>query len=328
MSTDRRDARAWVWVGLRLTGTIALLVLASLIFYAVTGPAQAGLVGAFTMLFGFPFTVGAILALLLNPSGEAGRSRVLPLIALLICVQLVVAGVLLREGIICMIMLAPLWVVSGWLGGLMVKQLQAQYRMRAGRGTMILVALPFLAVLGDPGIPNPVDVFEVERSIVIDAKAEEIWPYLLELEHLSDEEGRWTIAQNLLRIPRPRSAVVAGDGIGAVRHARWGDHVSFEEHITGWDEGEGLRWQFVFPNESVARYTDEHIGPDSLYLSIGSGGYRLDALVDGRTRLTLTTDYTARSPVNHYSAIWGEVILGGIQRNILVIIRDRAEGEA
>ena len=108
-----------------------------------------------------------------------------------------------------------------------------------------------------------------------------------------------------------------------MRHAQWGENITFEEHIIDWQENEALSWEFVFPNDSISRYTDQHISPEGRHLRIQEGGYRLEPLSDGRTRLTLYTDYEAQTPMNTYAAIWGEIFLGGIQANILEIIEGR-----
>src|SRR5690606_30307893 len=127
-------------------------------------------------------------------------------------------------------------------------------------------------------------------SIVIEASPDQIWPHLLRLDGLRDEEGVWNITQDILRIPRPSSAVVNRDGMGAVRAAQWGNNIRFEEHITAWRENEEIAWKFVFPDDSISRYTDPHIHPDGASLKVATGAYRMIPLADGSTRLTLETN--------------------------------------
>ena len=322
---DRFQIRqAWIWVGLRIAVVFLALLLLAGLFYVLGGTGGGvGLAWGLTALFILPFSLGAILQFALDPNGSREQARVGLITAGLIVAISVIIGVFAREGLICIAILAIPWWGSAVLGAGMVSGLHQQFRQRAVLHSVSLAILPFLFLFLGPFADNSTHYFEVRRSIIIDAPAGEVWPHLLELEGLSDDEGVFTIAQNLLGIPRPRSAVVMGDGAGAIRLAQWGDHITFEEHVTDWHEGSHLAWRFVFPNDSVANYTDAHIGPESEYLGIESGGYRLTTLPDGRTRLTLTTRYRASSPANHYAALWGEIILGGIQRNILVIISER-----
>jgi hypothetical protein len=326
VSETVRAKRAWLWVGARLLLVFAGVVLLAGLFYLIGGTrAGAGAAGGFSALFGLPFCLGAIIQFAINPNGRRKGGQFGLGAAFLLLAVLLVVGVFFREGLICMVILILPWWGSAWLGALTVDALHQRFRQRAVLHSAGLVLLPFALLVFGPLAPNPTHHFEVKRSVVIDAPADRIWPCLLALDALSDQEGVWTIAQNVLAIPRPRSAVVSGEGIGAVRLARWGEHISFEEHVTGWTQDAHLAWRFVFPNDSIARYTDVHIGPDSAFLGIETGSYTLVPLADGRTRLILTTRYRASSPANHYSAVWGEIILGGIQHNILAIIADRSE---
>ena len=86
-----------------------------------------------------------------------------------------------------------------------------------------------------------------------------------------------------------------------------------------------LEWSFSFPDDSVRRQTDRHISPDGAHLHIAFGAYRLSPLLGGRTRVELQTRYALRTPVNGYSAWWGDLLLGGIQENVLAIVQQRAE---
>ena len=84
-------------------------------------------------------------------------------------------------------------------------------------------------------------------------------------------------------------------------------------------------WAFVFSNSSLQDYTDRHISPDGQFLKIDTGDYTLTPLNDGTTKLTLRTNYIAKTHVNIYAQMWGEILLGDIESNILTIIKRRAE---
>ena len=51
----------------------------------------------------------------------------------------------------------------------------------------------------------------------------------------------------------------------------------------------------------------------------------LQPLANGRTRVTLHTDYRIRTPLNAYAAVWGELFLGDLEDNLLALIAQRAE---
>ena len=140
-------------------------------------------------------------------------------------------------------------------------------------------------------------------------------------------EGVWTVSQSLLGLPRPTGAKLTGRGEGAVRDAEWQGGVRFREIVTRWQPDRALQWRFSFPDASIRLRTDEHIDPHGRHLWIESGGYDLIPTQDGGTKIRLWTRYRAATPLNAYAAMWGEMILGDIQNNVLAIVAGRIARE-
>ncbi len=232
--------------------------------------------------------------------------------------------VFLREGVICLIMLSPIWIASGWAGAFM---LRSQRRRAMSRNTLqsSFLIIPLLAGVVEAQIPVPHERVLLTRSILVRATPAEIWPYAVSNPSIGPREGRWTITHNIIGLPRPRATVVNGSGVGAVRTAHWGDHISFEEWITEWAPGQKLGWRFRFSNSSMQNYTDRHISPDGQFLKIDSGDYTIRRISPGVTQLTLNTRYIAMTHVNFYAKLWGEFLMGDTEQNILTIIKNRSE---
>ncbi len=280
---------------------------------------------SYGVLFALPYCIGAIAFYFVDPSGNRSTgTRILISICIVLAV-LLIGGLLLREGWICMIMLVPLWVLSAFFGAMTIGLFQTGADDQSTLNVSLLAALPFAVLFVDNYIPPATNHFQVTRSVIVQAPVASIWPHLLKMDDIGESEGKWNISQNILDIPRPSAAIVSGSGVGSKRQAKWGKNISFEELITEWEEARALRWTFVFPNDSVQKYTDRHISPEGEYLHIIDGGYRLESLSSSETKLTLYTNYSATTPVNHYSSIWGELILGDIQSNVLRIVKDRSE---
>ena len=72
-------------------------------------------------------------------------------------------------------------------------------------------------------------------------------------------------------------------------------------------------------------YTDKRISPDGQFLKIDSGSYTIIPLNKDETLLRLKTNYIAKTHVNIYAKLWGEIFLGDIHNNVLAIIKHRAE---
>ena len=244
----------------------------------------------------------------------------------LVLVGIVDAGsfLLLREGVICLLMLSPIWIASGWVGALLLRSQRKGARHRRTLQSSLLI-IPLLAGVVEAQVPRPHEQVLLSRSILVRATPGEIWPYAVSNRWISPREGRWTITHNIIGVARPRATRVNGDGVGAVRTAYWGDHINFEERITDWTPGRKLGWRFDFANSSIQDYTDKHISPDGEFLKIDTGDYTIRPIAPGVTRLTLNTRYIAMTHVNLYARLWAELLLGDTQDNVLTIIRDRAE---
>lgn len=234
------------------------------------------------------------------------------------------AAFFLREGIVCLIMLSPIWLAGGWIGAF-VSRRRRKHRVDPNVFSSSLLLLPLMAGLVESRLPFPHDHVTLARSIVVAATPEEIWPYAVANAHIGEAEGRWTFSQNVIGLPRPRATVISGHGVGAVRTAYWADHINFEEIVTQWRPGRRLGWKFSFTNSSLQDYTDKHISPDGQFLKVDTGDYALKPLTAGTTLLTLETNYIAKTHVNFYAELWGELLLGDVQDNVLAIIKHRAE---
>lgn len=280
--------------------------------------------GGLVALVAVPFVVGLVIGAASPGFGTAFAVNVAAMAAML-----GVAVFVMQEGAICLVMLSPLWLVMS-LAGIAAGRGIAESTGRKADGIVPVVAACLLgaSLAFDFLVPRPTDSYVVTRSVEIAAGPHAVWPHLLSMQQIDPDEGEWNFTQSVLGVPRPVSAVVAGTGAGAIRHGRWGPHVSFEEHLSGWQDRASLDWRFVFPNDTVQLYTDHRIDPDGPMLHVRTGGYRLTALPNGRTRLDLYTAYQAMTVVNPYASLWGEVMLGDIQSNILAIVRDRAEASA
>lgn len=236
------------------------------------------------------------------------------------------SGLFLHEGVICLLMLSPIWLGFGLCGAFLLRFLRKR-PAQPGVVHSSLLLLPLMSGIVESQIPVPHENVTLIREIVIHATPEEIWPFLVSNANIREDEGRWTFAQNIVGIPRPRATVLKGEGVGAVRTAYWGDKINFDEKITQWQPGRVLGWSFSFNNTSLQDYTDKHISPDGEFLKIDSGDYRMTRLSPDTTLLELRTNYIAKTHVNIYAKLWGKILLGDIQNNVLAIIKHRAEAK-
>jgi hypothetical protein len=274
-------------------------------------------------LLGAPMAACILAVALSDPKGIKGTGSHVGASALTVTTMLVCAGVILREGAVCLVMAAPIFYGTGLAAGAIAGAL---IRRRGGRMMCLsLLALPLLGIPAEADQPPPAQTRLVVTRIHIEASPEIVWRSLTDIRTISDAEHRWNFSHDVVGIPRPKEARMDGAGVGAVRHLEWADGVRFEEHITGWTPARELVWTFDIGPEAQTRMLDEHLKVDSAYLRLEEGRYRIEPAAGGGSDLVLTTRYWIRTPMNDYAAWWGRIFLGDFHRNVLGVIRDRAE---
>lgn len=308
----------------RLLAGFALALVIALSVFLLFSATRAGSVW-FASLWFLALLPGLLCALICyvgDPDRIRSRSfywGVPPALCAVVCAM---SFLVLREGVICLVMLSPVWLISGWVGAFVMRSQRA--RMGSSVEFSFLI-IPLLAAVVEAQTPIPHEPVTITRSVLVRATPERIWPYTVSTRGIGPHEGRWTITHNILGMPRPRESVVVGAGVDAVRTAYWGEHVNFKERIVDWRPGRKLGWRFDFTDSSVQAYTDKHISPDGEFLKVESGDYRLSPVSPSLTKLTLTTHYVAKTHVNPYAKLWGELLMGDVEENVLFIIKRRAE---
>ncbi len=325
MGEDSTGAMSGRLRAIKASGAILLTFAFALCiyWYLDNRAVQVGLI-SLTFLLILPAALSAAIAVVLDWQGRRELRFYFLVPMCLFGVAAVAATILLREGAVCIIMLAPLWLLAGLGGSLGVYSFRKRRRSGGALCTVVLV-IPLLAIQAEGQLPTPEATARVSRDIVVAASPERIWPLLIAIPQVRAGEGRWNVSQDVIGIPRPLDARLVGQGIGAERLARWDAGIKFREVITEWRPLDRIAWDFVFDDMTGWGFTDRHLIPDSSYFKVLKGGYVLTPLGPGRTRVSLDTTYWMKTPVNGYAALWGEFFLGDLQTNLLALVKRRAE---
>ena len=287
----------------------------------------------FATLLAIPFAMGAIASAATDPHGIRSVTGCAFIPVGVLAGAALIVWLVSAEGAICIAMIIPLWLPAA-LGGFVVNLVLRRARIRhEGEDnewrmhSVVWAALPALLFTTDLAAPPEWQSHEVMREILIDAPPEKIWPLLISIPDISQAEGRWTVTQDVLGVPRPSEARLVRRNGGLVRLAGWGEDIRFEEQVTAIVPGRAIAWRFAFPDDSVQRHTDRHVAPDGEMLRIESGRYELSHGGDGKTTLRLVTRYGSRVRLDGYFALWGDRMLGDVEANVLEIVRQRAEAQ-
>tara|TARA_R110002167_G_scaffold5273_11_gene24754 strand:+ start:499 stop:1497 length:999 start_codon:yes stop_codon:yes gene_type:complete len=306
-----------------IVGLVAALVYGLVIYGLVRFNAPNSGMLLLNFLLGGPAGAAIIAVWVSDPRGKNGSGRHLATGAMTVTLMLVAAAVVLREGTVCLVMAAPIFYGTGLLAAFLTG---IGLRGRGGRTLCLaILILPLAGVPAEADRPATAQTRWVTTTTLIDAPPATVWNRLVDVRTIEDSEHRWNFSHDLIGIPRPRDARMDGSGVGAVRHLTWARDVRFEEHIIDWQPGRSLAWTFDIGPEASTRMLDEHLTVNSAYLRLEEGRYTLEATPEGGTRLVLTTRYWMRTPINGYAAWWGGVFLGDFHRNVLGVIKARAE---
>jgi len=274
-------------------------------------------------LLGVPMAAPSLAVLIWDSYGQRGTAAHVRFAIAVVSAMLVAGFVVLREAGICLVMASPLFYIGGMSAASFTGYLLRHRAPRIMSSTLIL--LPLLAMPVENHIVYPERDETVSTVIDIDAPTAAVWRNLPSIENIKPDELGWTFTQDVIGVPKPQDARLSGEGVGAVRHARWGNGVHFDEKIIKWVADHDLAWRFEFTPDSIPPTVEGNIRLDRNYLRIEEGSYHLTALSNGRSRLTLQTRYAMRTPLNAYCALWGKLFIGDFHRNILHIIKSRSE---
>jgi uncharacterized membrane protein YhaH (DUF805 family) len=279
-----------------------------------------------SLFVGLPFCLGLFAVLTFSYHQPRRLSECLAVAVLPIAMLGALLFFVAMEGIICLMMAAPIACVLSLLGGLLGFAIQAAHWGRRNAQTifgMVILLSPGFFGIEHLTRPQP-GVFEVTSAIEISAPPEKVWLKVIAFAEIPPPK------ETIFRagIAYPIRAEIAGSGPGAVRHCIFSTG-PFVEPITVWDEPHLLRFSVTAnpaPMNELTPYG--HIEPKHLhgYFESHQGQFLLKALPGGRTRVEGTTWYSHSLWPEAYWHWWSDYVIHRIHMRVLEHIRAEAEG--
>ncbi len=273
-----------------------------------------------------PLSVGAIAVL-----WSAGRQKITVAKQVSVSVAamsffLLAMFVMLLEGVICIVLVAPVFYVAAIAGGLAAGFMHNRLRaMPSTLSVSVFALLPLLMAPIDGLSPPQVTEQSVTSTIEIAAPPEQVFNKLADVRNIRPDELGFSLV-HLIGLPRPIEAQMSGSGSDRVRTSRWENDVWFQEVITDWQEPSHMRWKFFIPKGAIPRDAlDRHVEVGGEYFDLIDGGYELVRTASGGTQLSLTTRFANKSQLKLYGNLWGKIVLADFHQSILGLMKTRAE---
>ena len=278
-------------------------------------------------IFGVPFCIGFI-AVWLGPYRQSNMVRDIFIPAWLASLScLVVALVLVLEGLICVIIWLPMVIILSGLGGLFAALLLKVVTARRDRNRCValVVLLPFCIAPLEKLRPYSSEVKTVPTEIKIHAEPETVWQQIRSVPSIQVTEQSPSFS-HWLGFPRPLEAKLIGEGVGAVRYATFERGVLFVETISEWQKPKKLSFSIKADTAHIPPTTfDEHVVIGGKYFDVLNGSYEIQPAGNGDVILRLTSQQRLSTRFNFYSHFWTEYLMTDLQNYILRIIKARCE---
>ncbi|GAB2771529.1 hypothetical protein HNQ93_000636 [Hymenobacter luteus] len=275
-----------------------------------------------------PMALGATTAHFIPPTATKTWSLVLgPVVTVMLF--LVTALLFHLEGMICVLVISPLFLFTSWLGAFLYTTLT---KGRSNDQNTYVVAafalLPFLLAPLEGLLTAPHDFRRVENTIVIQAPPAVVWQHIIRVPPIQAQDLGPSLVDDF-GFPRPVEATLSHEGVGGVRRATFERGVEFIETIDLWEPQRRLSFSIV-PNTATIPPTtfDEHVTVGGRFFDVLRGTYQLEPAGPGRTRLILYSQQRLSTRLNPYAGLWTDYVMSEIQRRILTVIRQRCEAPA
>jgi hypothetical protein len=223
------------------------------------------------------------------------------------------------EGAICIVMALPVMLAFSSLGGFVARAMSSKRYVVAP----IVALLPWAVMPAERGLEHRTRYTTSVSEITIAAPPAIVWPLVVSVDTILPAEQRRALFTSM-GFPRPIAATIDRSGVGGVRTATFERGVVFREAVTEWIPERRLRFT-IDPIAVPDGALDPHVTIGGPYFDVLNGTYELHALDGGRTRLVLKSEHRTSTAFNLYAAWWADRVMASIQRNILAVLRDRAE---
>ena len=303
-----------------LAGAAAGLLM-RLAFMGDPGQIMSAMLASF--IIGSPLVVGVVTVYLAEL--EERRTWHYYFMSPVIATALYVAGslVILIEGLICAIIIVPLFAIVGGLAGLAMGAICRLTNWPRPTIVSCVAVLPLIFGTFENRLPLDYRERVQEREVFVAAPPSAVWRELVDTRDIRREEvgAAW-----MYRIGVPVPSAGAGelrDG-EHLRHITMGKGIRFDQVATEWRPLERVTWRYRFaPDSFPAGALDDHVRIGGEYFDLGETTYSLHP-EGGGTRLSVRMRYRVSTHFNWYAGPVADFLVGDFAARILDFYARRA----
>jgi len=230
------------------------------------------------------------------------------------------------EGLICAVLIAPLFAVVGAIGGLIMGAICR----KNGWPRQALYSVGVLPlVLGglEQHMPLPDRERTIEHARIVKASPADVWRQIENPRDIGPQEVEQAWVYRI-GVPLPKAGVTERTAEGVIRHITMGSGIHFDELATVWEPNRHVRWANRFAPDSFPPNTlDDHVKIGGRYFGIGDTDYTLTP-AGTATELRMTVRYRLSTSFNWYAGPILDLLIGNYEDVILSFYAHRAESDA
>jgi uncharacterized membrane protein YhaH (DUF805 family) len=234
-----------------------------------------------------PFVIGAVTGYLGNRTGNIGVSRTSTLVVGAASLGGIALVAVALEGIICILMAAPIGIGAAVIGGQLGRMIALSTRRPPHQTLSAFALLPLTFAVEN--VMSSTTSFDTTETIAIHAPPEWVWKSIVNMDTIEELPA----LPFRLGVAYPLRGEIVGEGIGAVRRGEFSTGTAIER-VTEWAPNRKLAFVVVtdVPGmRELSPYQHVHAPHVTGYFLTTNTSFELRSLPDGRTEIVERTSH-------------------------------------
>ena len=292
-----------------------------LVFSGAPGQAYSAMLGSF--ILGSPVLVGMITVYVAELSERRAWDYYFRAPVVAASVYVLASLAVMIEGLICAIIIVPLFAFLAGLAGLAMGAICRVTHWPRRTVVSCFAILPLVVGSFEHRLLPEALMRAQDREIFVAAPPEAVWRQLVDTRAIARHEigAAWMYR---IGVPLPEAGLGEFRDGEHLRHVTMGKGIHFDQIAMEWLPNERVTWRYRFAENSFPpRALDDHVRIGGEYFDLGDTTYALSPEGAG-TRLSVRIRYRVSTPFNWYAGPVADFLVGDFAERILAFYARRA----